>query len=104
MEQAHEGLSLAVTLVLPCESFLHRPSAAACVGDGLRAVHVAVAKGRRDLVTASEIVTALRSRAITDLRSRKLRALCDRMKVSYEAVLDLLTETERKALSDPSLR
>lgn len=55
-------------------------------------------------MTATEIVTALRSKGISDLRARKLRSLCNRMHVSYDAVLDLLTDTERKALEDPALR
>lgn len=49
-------------------------------------------------MTAEEIVTALRSRAITELRARKLKALCQRMKVDEADVLKLLTKKERAKL------
>lgn len=55
-------------------------------------------------MTAEDIVKALRGKPITDLRARKLRSLCERAKVPYDLVLDLLTDTERAALNDPSLR
>lgn len=49
-------------------------------------------------MTLDEILTRLRSKPLTPERRGKLERLCQRMQVSYEAVLRQLSAEEKAAL------